>query len=105
VPPAGTVIVLTTFGYQPGKTGFALDGWKALVAHAEEKEPGALAVDVMEDVSGNKVHTVQIFDSVESADAHVKGEAIKANREHNGDVRTDERKIVRVKVAYGYIAK
>jgi quinol monooxygenase YgiN len=104
-PPPGAVIVLTTFGYLPGKTSFALEGWKALVAHAEEKEPGALAVDVTEDVTGNKVHTVQIFDGVDSADAHVNGEAIKANREHNGDVRTGERKIVRVKIAYGYLAK
>jgi quinol monooxygenase YgiN len=104
-PPEGAVIILTTFGYQDGKTSFALEGWKALVAHAEEKEPGALAVDVTEDVAGNKVNTVQIFDSVASADAHVNGEAIKANREHNGEVRTGERKIVRVKIVYGYLAK
>jgi quinol monooxygenase YgiN len=104
-PPSSAVIILTTFGYQPGKTSFALDGWKALVAHAEAKEPGALAVDVTEDVNGSKVHTVQIFDSVASADAHVNGEAIKANREHNGDVRTGERSIVRVKIAYGYLGK
>jgi quinol monooxygenase YgiN len=96
---------LTTFGYQSGKTGFALDGWKALVTHAEKSEPGALSVDVTEDASGNKVHTVQVFDSTQNADAHVNGEAIKANREHNGHVRTGERKIVRVKVAYGFLAK
>jgi quinol monooxygenase YgiN len=104
-PPSGAVIILTTFGYQPGKTGLALDGWKALAAHAKEKEPGALAVDVTEDVKGNKVHTVQLFDSEESADAHVNGEAIKANREQNGDLRTGERNIVRVKIAYGFLSK
>jgi quinol monooxygenase YgiN len=104
-PPPGAVIILTTFGYQPGKTSFALDGWKALVAHADEKEPGALAVDVTEDVKGSKVHTVQVFDSEESADAHVNGEAIKANREQNGDLRTGERNIVRVKIAYGFLGK
>jgi len=104
-PPAGAVIVLTTFYYQPGKTSLALDGWKALVAHADGNEPGALAFDVTEDVKGNAVHTVQVFDSVESADAHVNGEAIKANREQNGNLRTGERKIVRVKVAYGFLSK
>jgi quinol monooxygenase YgiN len=104
-PPPGAVIILTTFGYQPGKTGFALEGWKALVAHAEEKEPGALAVDITEDVNGSKVHTVQVFDSAGTADAHVNGEAIKANREHNGNLRTGERNIVRVKIAYGYLGK
>ena len=104
-PPSGAVIILTTFGYQPGKTGLALDGWKALAAHAKEKEPGALAVDVTEDVKGNKVHTVQLFDSEESADAHVNGEAIKANREQNGDLRTGERNIVRVKIVYGFLSK
>jgi len=104
-PPSGAVIVLTTFGYQPGKTSLALDGWKALVAHAEEKEKGALAVDILEDEKGSKVHTVQVFDSVESADAHVNGEAIKANREQNGNLRTGERNIVRVKIANGYLAK
>jgi quinol monooxygenase YgiN len=104
-PPSGAIIILTTFGYQPGKTGFALEGWKALVAHAKEKEPGALAVDVTEDVKENKVHTVQVFDSTGNADAHVNGEAIKANREHNGSVRTGERKVVRVKIAYGFLGK
>jgi hypothetical protein len=64
-----------------------------------------LSVDITEDVKGSKVHTVQVFDSVESADAHVNGEAIKANREHNGDLRTGERKIVRVKIAYGFLGK
>jgi quinol monooxygenase YgiN len=104
-PPSGAVVILTTFGYQPGKTGFALEGWKALVAHAEANEPGALAVDVTEDAKGSKVHSVQVFDSAVSADAHVNGEAIKANREHNGSARTGERNVVRVKIAYGYLGK
>jgi len=104
-PPPGAVIVLTTFGYQPGKTGLALDGWKALVEHAEKKESGALAFDVTVDEKGSKVHTVQVFDGVESADAHVNGEAIKANREQNGDLRTGERNIVRVKIADGFLGK
>jgi len=104
-PPPGAVVILTTFGYQPGKTSFALGGWKALVTHAEEKEQGALAVDVTEDVEGSKVHTVQVFESEGSADAHVNGEAIKTNREHNGHLRTGERNIVRVKIAYGFLGK
>jgi quinol monooxygenase YgiN len=104
-PPKGTVIILTTFGYKQGKTSFALDGWKALVEHAESKEDGALAFDVTEDVEESKVHTVQIFDSIASADAHVNGDAIKANREHNGELRVGGRNIVRVKVVYGYLAK
>jgi quinol monooxygenase YgiN len=104
-PPSEAVVILTTFGYQPGKTEFALEGWKALVAHAEGKEPGALAVDVTEDAKGSKVHSVQVFDSAASADAHVNGQAIKANREHNGSVRTGERNIVRVKIAYGFLGK
>jgi len=104
-PPPGAIVILTTFQYQPGKTSFALDGWKALVAHAKAKEPGALAFDVTEDVKANEVHTVQVFDSVESADAHVNGEAIKANRDHNGSLRTGQRNIVRVKIAYGFLSK
>jgi quinol monooxygenase YgiN len=104
-PTPGSIIVLTTFGYQPGTTGAALDGWKALVAHAEEKEPGALAFDVIEDVKSNQVLTVQLFDGTDSADAHVNGDAIKANREQNGKLRTGERSIVRVKIVRGYLAK
>jgi quinol monooxygenase YgiN len=104
-PPSGTVVILTTFGYQSGKTGFALEGWKALVSHAEEKEPGALSVDITEDTTGSKVHSVQVFDSAASADAHVNGHAIKANRDHNGSVRTGERNVVRVKIAYGFLGK
>ncbi|KAF2673309.1 hypothetical protein BT63DRAFT_410330 [Microthyrium microscopicum] len=104
-PPAGAVIILTTFGYHAGYTGFAVEGWKALVAHAQANEPGALAVSILEDAEGSKIHSVQVFDSEQSADAHVNGEAIKANRDHNGSARNGERSVVRVKALYGYLAK
>ncbi|KAF2434007.1 hypothetical protein EJ08DRAFT_20743 [Tothia fuscella] len=103
--PTSAVIILTTFGYQRGKTSFALDGWRALASHAAGKEPGALAVDVTEDVNESKIHSVQVFDSATSADAHVNGQAIQANRQHNGSVRTGERSIVRLSVLYGFLGK
>jgi quinol monooxygenase YgiN len=104
-PPSGALIVLTTIEYRKGTTSEALKGWKELLSHAENEESGALAFDVIEDVKESKVHTVQVFESAKSADAHVKGEAIKANREQNGSLRTGEKKIVRVKIAYGFLGK
>lgn len=43
------VIISAHFGYQPGKSTAALEGWKALVDYAEKDEPGTLSYAVLDD--------------------------------------------------------
>jgi hypothetical protein len=99
-------VVLASFGYQPGTTGQAMEGWKELVDYVEANEAEALAYAVFEEAETNTVRSVQLFANREFVtDVHVGGEGIRRNREQNGRWRDGRREIVKARVVLGFLGR
>jgi len=100
------VIIFANFGYKAGLASQAVPGWSELVAHTEKNEEGTLTYTVIADEEKSWIRTVEAYESVEFLEGtHKKSAAIEANQKQNGEIRTGEKEVYRLKMVAGYLYK
>ncbi|RDW65548.1 hypothetical protein BP5796_10240 [Coleophoma crateriformis] len=103
---ADPLLIFANFAYQAGGTARAMPGWEALVGRARADEPGTLSYTVLRDSESEWVRTVEAYVSREFLDGvHVKSEAVAANQRQNGEWRTGEKEVFRLRMLAGYLYK
>jgi len=102
-------VIFASFDYQQGTLDQVVTGkggWSDLVASLEREQQGTLSYTVLADEKANMLRTVEIYESKEYLEnEHLKSEAVKANQQQNGAMRTGDNKVWRLKRVTGYLFK